>query len=37
MSHYFTNNENLKSEIRTIDYNYLDQHLSFLSDNGVLF
>lgn len=35
MSHYFTNNENLKSEIRTIDYNYLDQHLSFLSDNGV--
>ena len=35
MIHYFTNNENLKIEIRTIDYNYLDQHLSFLSDNGV--
>lgn len=35
MEHYFTNNENLKSCLRTIKYKYGDFTLSFLSDNGV--
>ena len=35
MEHYFTNTSNLKSEIRTIDYQYSDFVLSFSSDNGV--
>ena len=35
MDHYFTNNENLKSEIKTIDYEYNGNSFSFLSDNGV--
>lgn len=35
MAHYFTNEENLKSEFRTIKYNYGDFSLSFFSDNGV--
>lgn len=35
MEHYFTNNENLKSEIRHLDYKYQDFSLCFNSDNGV--
>lgn len=35
MAHYFTNNENLKSELRTITYEYGSFALPFLSDNGV--
>lgn len=35
MEHYFTNNENLKSVLRTITYKYGNFTLSFLSDNGV--
>lgn len=35
MEHYFTNNTNLKSELRTIKYNYGDFNLSFNSDNGL--
>ena len=35
MEHYFTNNENLKSEFRTINYKYKDNTFTFLSDNGV--
>lgn len=35
MAHYFTNNENLKSELRTIKYNNGVFSLSFFSDNGV--
>ena len=35
MEHYFTNNENLKSDIRTIYYQYQEYNFSFLSDNGV--
>lgn len=35
MEHYFTNNPDLKSELRTIRYKYKENELSFLSDNGV--
>lgn len=35
MNHYFTNNENLKSEFRKITYKYQDYNFSYLSDNGV--
>ncbi len=35
MEQYFTNNPNLKSELRTIIYKRDDLVLSFLSDNGV--
>lgn len=35
LEHYFTNNPNLKSELRTINYNYLDYSFIFTSDNGV--
>lgn len=35
MDHYFTNNQNLKSEIKYIDYSYKNYEFSFLSDNGV--
>lgn len=35
MEHYFTNNENLKSEIRYIDYEYENFNFKFLSDLGV--
>ena len=35
MEQYFTNNENLKSEIREITYQTNDITLTFLSDNGV--
>lgn len=35
MSHYFTNNEDLKSEFRNIEYRYKDKEFKFLSDNGV--
>lgn len=35
MDHYFTNNQNLKSEIRTLSYNYKNITIDFFSDNGV--
>ena len=35
MEHYFTNNENLRSELRTIKYEVKGVPFSFLSDNGV--
>ncbi len=35
MEHYFTNNQNLKSELRTIIYKHQDESLVFYSDNGV--
>lgn len=35
MNHYFTSNENLKSEFRNIKYRYKDFEFNFLSDNGV--
>ena len=35
MEHYFTNNPNLKSELRTIVYKYKDYTCNFYSDNGV--
>ena len=35
MDHYFTNNQNLKSEIREINFSYHENDLIFLSDNGV--
>lgn len=35
MDHYFTNNQNLKSEIKTINYSYGTYDFTFLSDNGV--
>lgn len=35
MEQYFTNNPNLKSELRTIIYKYKGKTLSFFSDNGV--
>lgn len=35
MEHYFTNNEALKSELRTINYKYKEYVFSFSSDNGV--
>lgn len=35
MEHYFTNNENLKSELRTITYKLDLYDFSFASDNGV--
>lgn len=35
MEHYFTNNQNLKSDFRTIIYKYGDFSLEFTSDLGV--
>ena len=35
MDHYFTNNANLKSEIRTINFNIANTDIVFFSDNGV--
>lgn len=35
MNHYYENNENLKSEIVTIDFYFRGKNLKFLSDNGV--
>lgn len=35
MEHYFTNNDNLKSDFRTIIYKYADVTLEFTSDLGV--
>lgn len=35
MDHYFTNNQNLKSEIKTLSYSYDGHDYIFLSDNGV--
>ncbi len=35
MEHYFTNNLNLKSELRTLSYKYENVEFAFSSDNGV--
>lgn len=35
MEQYFTNNPNLKSELRTIIYKHEGENLTFYSDNGV--
>ncbi len=35
LEHYFTNSTELKSEFRTIKYNYKDYQFVFTSDNGV--
>lgn len=35
LEHYFTNNENLKSEIKEINYEFNNKKFIFLSDNGV--
>lgn len=35
MEHYFTNNEDLKSEIKELSYSFNNYVFSFLSDNGV--
>lgn len=35
MEHYFTNNPNLKSELREITYIYKDRRFTFQSDNGI--
>ena len=35
LAHYFTNDENIKSELRTINYDNGDFSLVFYSDNGV--
>ncbi|MBE6148940.1 MAG: class I SAM-dependent methyltransferase [Firmicutes bacterium] len=35
MDHYFTNNQNLKSEIKTLSYSHGGYDYIFLSDNGV--
>lgn len=35
LEHYFTNNDNLKSELRKITYKYNGTELTFFSDNGV--
>ena len=35
MEHYFTNNPNLKSELRTIDYSFAGTNFNFTSDNGL--
>ncbi len=35
MNHYFTSNENLKSNIKTLNYNIGDVDFTFMSDNGV--
>ena len=35
MDHYFTNNENLKSEIKNLSYSYNGYDFIFMSDNGV--
>jgi len=35
LEHYFTNNSNLKSNLREIDFEYQDIKFKFLSDDGV--
>lgn len=35
MEHYFTNNENLKSELRDINFSFDEYNFVFKSDNGV--
>ena len=35
MSHYFENDQNLKSELREISYKYNSSFFKFNSDNGV--
>ena len=35
LNHYFTNNENLKSELKEIKYELNNEKFTFISDNGV--
>lgn len=35
MEHYFTNNQDLKSEVKELKYSYAPFSFTFLSDNGV--
>ena len=35
MEHYFTNNPDLKSELKELNYEILGDNLRFFSDNGV--
>ncbi len=35
MDHYFTNNQDLKSEIKKLNYSFSDYNFEFISDNGV--
>ena len=35
MEHYFTNNQNLKSELRDINFSLNEKNFTFKSDNGV--
>lgn len=35
MEHYFTNNTDLKSEIKELNYKYFNKEFVFFSDNGV--
>ena len=35
LEHYFTNNDNLKSELKKLDYEINSSHFTFFSDNGV--
>ena len=35
MNHYFTNDNNLKSNKKTIKYTFLQEDVSFVTDNGV--
>lgn len=35
LEHYFTNNENLKSDIRELKFRFGEVNFTFLSDNGV--
>ena len=35
LEHYFTNNDNLKSEIKELTYEFKNEKFKFLSDNGV--
>lgn len=35
MEHYFTNNQNLKSELRDINFSFNEYNFMFKSDNGV--
>ena len=35
MSHYFMNDENVKSKKKNIDFNFMEKNFKFVSDNGV--
>lgn len=35
MAHYYTNEENLKSDIKTFQFNYLNKTITFKTDSGV--